>query len=77
MNEAGKVKFVNVSGNHLEISISDMKKYVVPYLIDQASKTQPVEEESSTYTRFSSFWNHLLELAGLTDGQLLWLRSVD
>ncbi|CAH9086553.1 unnamed protein product [Cuscuta europaea] len=38
LDDAGRVKFVNVSGNHLGISKSDMKKYVVPYLEDESSK---------------------------------------
>lgn len=32
LDEAGKVKFVRVPGNHLGISKSDMQGYVVPYL---------------------------------------------
>ncbi|KAI3700913.1 hypothetical protein L2E82_45554 [Cichorium intybus] len=35
LDKAGKVKFVNVSGGHLEISNDDMKKYIVPYLVDE------------------------------------------
>ncbi|CAH9134151.1 unnamed protein product [Cuscuta epithymum] len=38
LDDAGKVKFVNVSGSHLGISKGDMKKYVVPYLEDESSK---------------------------------------
>lgn len=37
LDDAGKVKFVSVPGNHLGISRKDMKKYIVPYLVDQAS----------------------------------------
>ncbi|KAK7340472.1 hypothetical protein VNO77_21176 [Canavalia gladiata] len=37
LDEAGKVKFVSVSGNHLNLSRKDMKTYVVPYLNDQTS----------------------------------------
>ncbi|KAJ9173343.1 hypothetical protein P3X46_016493 [Hevea brasiliensis] len=37
LDEAGRVHFVNVSGGHLGISESDMKKHVVPYLVDQQS----------------------------------------
>lgn len=32
LDEAGKVKFFTVSGDHLDISHSDMKTYIVPYL---------------------------------------------
>lgn len=35
LDDAGKVKFVSVPGNHLGISRSDMKKYIVPYLEDE------------------------------------------
>ncbi|XP_031375525.1 palmitoyl-protein thioesterase 1 [Punica granatum] len=38
LNEAGKVKFINLSGHHLQISISDMKKYILPYLEDESSR---------------------------------------
>ncbi|WCJ25830.1 alpha/beta-Hydrolases superfamily protein [Euphorbia peplus] len=34
LHEAGRVQFINVSGNHLGISKSDMKKHVVPFLVD-------------------------------------------
>lgn len=37
LDDAGRVKYVSVAGNHLGISKSDMKKYVVPYLKPQAS----------------------------------------
>ncbi|XP_044485105.1 palmitoyl-protein thioesterase 1-like [Mangifera indica] len=36
LNESGRVKYVSVAGGHLGISKPDMKKYVVPYLSDQA-----------------------------------------
>ncbi|XP_024026854.1 palmitoyl-protein thioesterase 1 [Morus notabilis] len=34
LDEAGRVKYIAVPGNHLGISKSDMKKHVVPYLVD-------------------------------------------
>lgn len=34
LDEAGKVKFITVAGGHLSISKNEMKKYMVPYLID-------------------------------------------
>lgn len=37
LNEAGKVKFVNVSGHHLQIYVGDMKKYILPYLKEYKS----------------------------------------
>lgn len=30
LDEAGKVKYINVSGNHLGISDGDMMKHVIP-----------------------------------------------
>jgi palmitoyl-protein thioesterase len=62
LDEAGKVKFINVSGNHLQISRSDMKEYIVPYLED--------EDEASEHmmrSQTSSIWNFLLELFGFTE----------
>lgn len=32
LDEAGKVKFVNVTGDHLQFSLPDMQKHVIPYL---------------------------------------------
>lgn len=37
LDDAGKVKYVKVAGNHLQISSRDMKKHVVPYLAGNAS----------------------------------------
>jgi len=34
LDDAGRVKFLKLSGNHLAISESDMKKHIVPYLKD-------------------------------------------
>ncbi|KAM5573015.1 hypothetical protein ABKV19_012851 [Rosa sericea] len=39
LDEAGRVKYISVSGGHLGISKSDMKKHVVPYLTSSASPT--------------------------------------
>lgn len=36
LDEAGKVKFLNMSGDHLDISRKDMKTYIVPYLKDNS-----------------------------------------
>lgn len=75
LDEAGKVKFINVSGGHLQISQSDMKEYIVPYLEAQASK-QMTRRETSSYKWLSSMWNSLLELVGFTEDQPL-LRTMD
>lgn len=37
LDEAGKVKFVNVSGSHLEVSYDEMKEYILPYLLENAT----------------------------------------
>ncbi|KAF8016220.1 hypothetical protein BT93_H1662 [Corymbia citriodora subsp. variegata] len=42
LDEAGKVKFINVSGNHLQISLADMQKYIVPYLVDDETSARNV-----------------------------------
>ncbi|KAA8522192.1 hypothetical protein F0562_012865 [Nyssa sinensis] len=36
LDDAGKVKFISVPGDHLGISTSDMNKYVIPYLEDKS-----------------------------------------
>lgn len=67
LDEAGRVKYVSVSGNHLGISKSDMKKYIVPYLEDKASRkslereqiVSQFEEKASTNVILkgsSSYW---------------------
>ncbi|XP_057981636.1 uncharacterized protein LOC131166961 isoform X2 [Malania oleifera] len=67
LDEAGKVKFVRVSGNHLEISQSDMKKFVVPYLEEYQASTRLIETVSSSRVWSSSIWNTILELVGLIE----------
>lgn len=66
LDEAGKVKFINVSGNHLQISQGDMKEYIVPYLEDEASK-HVMRTETSSSKWLSSISNFLLELVGFTE----------
>uniref|UniRef100_A0A7N0UPI4 Palmitoyl-protein thioesterase 1 n=1 Tax=Kalanchoe fedtschenkoi TaxID=63787 RepID=A0A7N0UPI4_KALFE len=46
LDEAGKVQFVSVPGNHLEISESCMQEYVVPYLTDGTSSKAAAEISS-------------------------------
>ncbi|KAH7835899.1 hypothetical protein Vadar_030988 [Vaccinium darrowii] len=38
LDDAGKVSFISVPGKHLGISESNAKKYVIPYLMDKASR---------------------------------------
>lgn len=71
LDEAGKVKFINVSGNHLQISQSDMKSYMVPYLEEDQDSTRFTVIDSTSYDFFSSIWNFFMEVAGLSENQLL------
>ncbi|KAJ9549978.1 hypothetical protein OSB04_022521 [Centaurea solstitialis] len=57
LDDAGRVKFINVSGNHLGISENDIKKHVIPYLKESADirlqtgrKEAGFEGYSSSYT---------------------------
>ncbi|KAJ0961893.1 hypothetical protein J5N97_029721 [Dioscorea zingiberensis] len=34
LDDEGRVKFISVAGGHLELTEDDMKKYIVPYLVD-------------------------------------------
>ncbi|KAG8391538.1 hypothetical protein BUALT_Bualt01G0198100 [Buddleja alternifolia] len=61
LDEAGKVKFVNVSGSHLEISYGDMKKYILPYLVESAN-TQPRISELSNPSFGSGYEGETLKL---------------
>ncbi|EOA24351.1 hypothetical protein CARUB_v10017590mg [Capsella rubella] len=81
LDEAGKVKFVNVSGNHLQISDTDMKKHIVPYLSDKASSssftTVSVSESSSSPQWLPSVGTVIMDLIGPDVDQLqLVLRHV-
>lgn len=40
LDEAGKVKFLKVPGTHLEISLNEMKSYILPYLVE-GNTTRP------------------------------------
>ncbi|KAJ4727252.1 palmitoyl-protein thioesterase 1-like [Melia azedarach] len=59
LDAAGKVKFINVSGNHLHISRNDMKKYIVPYLKNQTSTELTITKD---YRWVSSMWNFFMNL---------------
>ncbi|KDP39913.1 hypothetical protein JCGZ_03444 [Jatropha curcas] len=53
LNEAGRVHFVNVSGGHLGISRSDMKKHVVPFLVDR-SRIAPTNQREKDVAGFDN-----------------------
>lgn len=72
LDEAGKVKFINVSGGHLDISESDLKEYVIPYLLNQTSGDMTLPEISE-YRWFSTFWRLILNLFGFVEDQPLKL----
>ncbi|XP_015889485.3 uncharacterized protein LOC107424251 isoform X2 [Ziziphus jujuba] len=79
LDEAGKVKYISVSGNHLAISQSDMKEYIVPYLEDQEASSKPlIITKTSSFKWLSSIWNMFLGVAEYTaeDGQLLLHNAV-
>ncbi|KAF5460143.1 hypothetical protein F2P56_020033 [Juglans regia] len=46
LDEAGRVKYVSVPGNHLGISKSNILKYVVPYLEGESSRKNSNEKDS-------------------------------
>lgn len=82
LDEAGKVSFINVTGGHLDIAQSDMQKYMVPYLKDEASTQLKVEASMQVTTAGSSLWlspvwNLLMKLGGLKDEHELLLTIVD
>lgn len=49
LDEAGRVQYISVPGNHLGISKKDMKKYVAPYLEDKKS---PIGKKQAVLTKF-------------------------
>lgn len=66
LDEAGRVKYLSVPGKHLGISRSDMRKHVVPYLVDKLPTTLH-EEPSSASQGFSSAWDAAAIKAEPTD----------
>ncbi|CAK9173281.1 unnamed protein product [Ilex paraguariensis] len=67
LDDAGKVKFINVSGNHLGITQSDMIKHVVPYLENKASTQGGITEGSSSYSWPSSVKSSFGGLVGFAE----------
>ena len=66
LDEAGKVKYVNVSGGHLDISTSDVKKYIIPNLQDET-----IARSYSMWIWLLSIWDFVKELVGLPEDRLL------
>ncbi|KAI3693540.1 hypothetical protein L1987_76484 [Smallanthus sonchifolius] len=76
LDEAGRVKYINVSGNHLGISDNDIKKHVIPYLKDEditiddkiSQVAVALQGYSSSYTwppSVQSFFSDLLRLSNV------------
>ncbi|XP_026401364.1 palmitoyl-protein thioesterase 1-like isoform X1 [Papaver somniferum] len=63
LDDAGKVKYVSVPGNHLQISRSGMKEYVVPYLKTH-SQIKTILGKSSVQL-LQSVQNTMAKLIGL------------
>ncbi|XP_065030481.1 protein transport protein SEC23 F-like [Musa acuminata AAA Group] len=57
LDDAGRVKFISVKGNHLRISQSDMKKHIVPYLEE---KPEMLIKKCPMSEWVSSDWNILM-----------------
>lgn len=51
LDDAGRVKYVSVPGNHLRITNSDVQKYIVPYLEDQESDNYSSNQHSGNFSR--------------------------
>lgn len=66
LDEAGRVKYISVAGDHLGISKSDMKKYMVPYLKDQST---PRPRQLSSWV--ASAWDTCMHTVGLQDNSPL------
>ncbi|KAJ0961900.1 hypothetical protein J5N97_029728 [Dioscorea zingiberensis] len=57
LDEEGRVKFISVAGGHLGISQKDMKKYMVPYLVDELPPLKLTKRGASGRRLFSSAWD--------------------
>lgn len=77
LDDAGRVKFISVKGNHLRISQSDMKKHIVPYLEEKPEK---LIKKCPMSEWVSSAWNILMDRMNPTDESpplLLSLKGAD
>lgn len=54
LDDAGRVKFISVQGNHLRISEDDIKKYIVPFLVDD-KPPKLLHQKSSVDTGLLAF----------------------
>lgn len=67
LDDAGRVKYLTVPGRHLGIARDDMKKYVVPYLVDGLPINLSEEESSSIPRGFSSAMDAAANKVGQID----------
>lgn len=65
LDEAGKVKFFNASGGHLQITYGEMEKYILPYLVQNAtlerlsdSLALSSEHEGKIVNLYASHWRN-------------------
>ncbi|CAM8935494.1 hypothetical protein QQ045_012910 [Rhodiola kirilowii] len=65
LDEAGKVKFVSVPGNHLEISESGMQEYIVPYLKDENETSLRTVTDMSSFNELRPLQDPIFKLSGL------------
>ncbi|KAL8238502.1 hypothetical protein R6Q59_015069 [Mikania micrantha] len=77
LDETGRVKFVNVTGGHLDMADDDMKEYIVPYLIDENTLENRVltksthQQPSSSSSDAAGF---IRKLGGQQDLQLNFIH---
>lgn len=64
LDEDGRVKFIKVAGGHLEITDEEMKKYIVPYLVDGEALENP-----GMIGSLESYKNRILMPQGLSKTQ--------
>ncbi|KAK9071796.1 hypothetical protein SSX86_008225 [Deinandra increscens subsp. villosa] len=75
LDKAGRVRYINVTGNHLGISENDIKKHVVPYLKDEdvtidnevPQALAALQGYTSNYTWPTSIKSYFSDLLGLPD----------
>ncbi|KAM0934262.1 putative palmitoyl-protein hydrolase [Dioscorea sansibarensis] len=53
LDDEGRVKFISIAGGHLGISQKDMKKHMVPYLVDEPGPPQSAKKGTSLRRLFS------------------------
>jgi palmitoyl-protein thioesterase len=75
LDEAGKVEYISVPGNHLQMAKSDMKKYILPYLEDETSE-RLANKKQAFYNWFPSNPKGFIDLIGVNEDDPLLLRTI-